>query len=146
MKKHDIMEKKKTSEDYSEMVANKKIKYLPPDKPKLPRGIKNNNPLNIRIGNNWLGEKMPNTDGAFEQFESMPYGIRAALKIIFNYMNKYKKDTIRKIISRWAPRSENKTNEYIDYVSKRMNIGPDDQLYFEFSEMRDLVLAIIGVR
>ncbi len=26
MKKHDIMEKKKTSEDYSEMVANKKIK------------------------------------------------------------------------------------------------------------------------
>jgi hypothetical protein len=33
-----------------------------------PRGIRNNNPLNIRIGNDWQGERKPNTDGAFEQF------------------------------------------------------------------------------
>ena len=77
----------------------------------LPRGIRNNNPLNIRIGNNWAGEKTPNTDGTFEQFVSMAYGIRAALIIIHNYMYKYKLTTIEKIISRWAPRFENKTRQ-----------------------------------
>ena len=30
------------------------------------RGIRNNNPLNIRVGNDWQGERKPNTDGAFE--------------------------------------------------------------------------------
>lgn len=44
----------------------------------LPRGIRNNNPLNIKIGNDWKGE-VPNTDGTFEQFESMEYGLRAEL-------------------------------------------------------------------
>ncbi len=112
---------------------------------KVPRGIRNNNPLNIRIGNNWMGEKVPNTDGTFEQFESMPYGIRAALKIIYNYMHKYKLNTIRKIISRWAPRNENMTNEYIYYVSKRMEIAPDTPLFFTFGEMRDLVLAMARI-
>ena len=33
---------------------------------KVPRGIRNNNPLNIRKGNNWQGERHPQTDPAFE--------------------------------------------------------------------------------
>ena len=36
----------------------------------LPRGIRNNNPLNIRKGCNWKGERHPQTDKAFEEFES----------------------------------------------------------------------------
>lgn len=133
MKKNDNSEKKKSGQYVTNKVAN------------LPRGIRNNNPLNIRIGNNWLGEKVPNTDGTFEQFELMPYGIRAALKIIYNYMYKYKLNTIRKIIERWAPRSENKTEEYIKYVSERMVCDPDDELYFMYSEMRNLILAMAKI-
>mgnify|MGYP007032335315 CR=1 FL=1 len=41
-----------------------------PQKP-LPRGIRNNNPLNIRIGNVWLGEVQSPDDPEFEQFVSM---------------------------------------------------------------------------
>ena len=40
--------------------------------PNLPRGYRNNNPLNIRYvaGNNWKGKVYPNTDrnNTFEQF------------------------------------------------------------------------------
>ena len=55
------------------------------------RGYRNNNPLNLRISSNkWKG-KVPasqNTDGAFEQFETMAYGFRAALKNLQTYINK----------------------------------------------------------
>ncbi len=132
MKKNDNTEKKKSCQ-YDTKVAN------------LPRGIRNNNPLNIRIGNNWLGEKVPNTDGTFEQFVSMPYGIRAALKIIYNYMTKYNLKTIAKIISRWAPRNENNTARYIKYVSKRMDTDPNEELYFTYTEMRNLLLAMAKI-
>jgi len=94
----------------------------------LPRGIRNNNPANIRIvqGNNWRG-KIPesqNTDYEFEQFETMQYGIRAALKLLSNYIrNGY--NTINKIISRWAPPTENNTGNYIDAVSKGTGISPN---------------------
>lgn len=112
----------------------------------LPRGIRNNNPLNIRIGDSvWIGEKVPNTDGTFEQFVSMPYGIRAALKIIYKYMTKYNLKTIEKIISRWAPRTENKTQSYIKYVAERMDKDPNEELYFTYTDMRELVLAMAKI-
>ena len=51
-----------------------------------PRGIRNNNPLNIRKGNNWQGEISPQSDKEFEQFESMTMGVRAGMKILRNYI------------------------------------------------------------
>lgn len=85
---------------------------------KTPRGIRNNNPLNIRIGNDWQGEKLPNTDGSFEQFTEMKWGLRAGFIILRNYINKYGLNTIEKIIKRWAPSNENNTKEYIRRVCK----------------------------
>ena len=108
----------------------------------VPRGIRNNNPLNIRIGNNWAGKKTPNTDGTFEQFVSLDYGIRAALIILNNYMFKFNLKTIRSIISRWAPRSENNTERYIEYVSCRMDYDANKELSFTYKQMCDLVLAM----
>lgn len=81
----------------------------------LPRGIRNNNPLNIRLGDNWQGLCKEQTDKAFCQFVSMEYGLRAAFIILFNYLKK-KVDTPDKIIKRWAPPSENKTESYIEFV------------------------------
>lgn len=83
---------------------------------KTPRGIRNNNPLNIRIGNDWQGEKLPNTDGSFEQFTEMKWGLRAGFLLLRNYINKYGLNTIEKIIKRWAPSNENNTKEYIRRV------------------------------
>ena len=92
----------------------------------LPRGLRMNNPGNIRISTTkWKGEVIPSADKSFKQFESMQYGYRAMLKLIRNYKILYGLDTIRKIISRWAPTNENNTNAYINFVSKYTGYQPD---------------------
>lgn len=95
-----------------------------------PRGIRNNNPLNIRIGNVWLGEVKENTDGEFEQFTSMIYGLRAAIVLLRRYICHYHLSTIAQIVSRWAPSSENNTRLYINFVSERLGIANDVQIDF----------------
>mgnify|MGYP003533551919 FL=1 len=46
---------------------------------KQSRGIRNNNPLNIRLSaDKWQGMREEQTDKAFVQFKSMAYGYRAA--------------------------------------------------------------------
>lgn len=95
-----------------------------------PRGIRNNNPLNIRIGNVWLGEVKENTDGEFEQFTSMLYGLRAAIVLLRRYICHYHLNSIAQIVSRWAPRSENYTSQYIKFVSKRVEIDDDAKIDF----------------
>lgn len=95
-----------------------------------PRGIRNNNPLNIRIGNVWLGEVKENTDGEFEQFTSMIYGLRAAIVLLRRYICHYHLSTIAQIVSRWAPSSENNTRQYINFVSERLGIANDVQIDF----------------
>ena len=84
---------------------------------KQPRGIRNNNPLNIRIGNTWLGEVPNPTDSDFEQFVSVVYGLRAAFCILRRYIRRYHRDTIAKIICAWAPTNENNTALYISQVA-----------------------------
>lgn len=88
-----------------------------------PRGIRNNNPLNIRIGNVWLGEVKENTDGEFEQFISLKYGLRAAFVLLRRYICHYRLNSIAQIVSRWAPSSENNTRKYIKFVSERVGIA-----------------------
>lgn len=101
----------------------------------LPRGIRNNNPLNIRKGNNWKGERTPQSDPAFEEFESLQMGLRAGFIIMRNYQRtslapKMRANTIRKIINRWAPASENNTLKYIDTVAKRSGLNPDELIAY----------------
>lgn len=98
---------------------------------KIPRGIRNNNPLNIRIGNTWLGEVKNPTDNEFEQFVHVCYGLRAGFILLKRYINRYKLNTIEKIISRWAPHNENNTRSYINQVARGMNISPDTPLLYE---------------
>lgn len=83
----------------------------------LPRGYRNNNPLNIRYStaNSWQGKVLPNTDGAFEQFQSMAYGYRAALYLIRKYISQGN-NTVSSVISKWAPATENNTSGYITRV------------------------------
>lgn len=101
----------------------------------LPRGIRNNNPLNIRKGNNWLGERQPQSDPAFEEFESMMMGIRAGFIILKNYQSyllprNERANTIRKIVCRWAPPVENNSDAYVRAVSSRTGLHPDEVVQF----------------
>lgn len=84
---------------------------------RLPRGLRNNNPLNIRkSGTRWQHKITSGTDPDFEQFDSIEWGIRAAFCIVRTYINKYKINTVPAIIARWAPTSENNTAAYIRFV------------------------------
>ena len=91
----------------------------------LPRGMRNNNPGNIKLTNTaWRG-KVPrhkNTDGVFEQFTDPVYGTRAMIKTLISYI-KGDHNTIEKIIHRYAPSSENNTLAYISAISKATGIA-----------------------
>lgn len=113
---------------------------------KIPRGIRNNNPLNIRIGNKWLGEVPCPTDTQFEQFTKMEYGVRAGFLLIKRYIERYHLNTIFLIVSRWAPPSENETDVYIASVEKLSGIPADKELrFYDNVEMVSLVDAMIVV-
>ena len=94
------------------------------------RGIRNNNPLNIRrSADKWQGLKAQQEDREFFQFSEMKYGWRAAFRLLCHtYYGKYKQRTIRAIINRWAPPKENDTQYYIRSVAERTGIGADREL------------------
>lgn len=101
-----------------------------------PRGIRNNNPLNIRKGNKWFGERNPQTDPVFEEFESIEMGLRAALILVRNYINgttasRVRYNTISAIIRKWAPPTENATQRYIDFVASKVQTPKDLQISFK---------------
>lgn len=111
-----------------------------------PRGIRNNNPLNIRKGCKWIGLRPTQTDKEFCQFTSMVYGIRAGFITLRTYICKHKCNTIEKIISRWAPRNENDTAAYIKAVAKRTKLATDLPLRItDKKELCSLVSAMIEV-
>lgn len=84
---------------------------------KVTRGIRNNNPGNIRLSAaRWKGEIRPAKDKEFCAFTSMEYGLRALIVTLRTYVVNHKVNTVRKMISRWAPANENNTAAYISYV------------------------------
>ncbi len=105
------------------------------------RGLRNDNPLNIRHGKSqWVGMRETQTDKSFVQFKSRVYGYRAAFKILHTYISKGK-DTIGKIIAKWAPSSDgNNTQSYINYVSSTTGINASHALRWEDKD--DLVSIV----
>lgn len=105
-------------------------------KKNMPRGLRNNNPGNIRKSkSHFEGEISPSEDKSFKQFKTVAYGYRAMFRILSTYYNCYKLDTIRKMISRWAPPKENNTAAYIKMVSDYAGIGADEIIHIDNREM-----------
>lgn len=101
-----------------------------------PRGIRMNNPGNIdRNGTAWKGMSTMQDDPRFCRFDEPRWGIRAMVRTIYTYFEKYHVSTIRGIISRWAPPSENNTESYIQHVSELSGIGPDDHIELPDDEL-----------
>ena len=92
-----------------------------------PRGIRNNNPGNIRWGADWQGLKKDgkSQDPSFCVFISPVWGIRALAKLLKNYQRLYGLNTPRKIINRYAPPNENQTQAYIQSVAHQLGVQPD---------------------
>lgn len=118
---------------------------------KIPRGIRNNNPLNIRVGASWKGLRPEQTDKEFCQFTSMVYGLRAAHKLLRNYITGFDghrrpADTLEQIINKWAPPKENKTSEYLAFVCRSTGLHPRERVhYLDRKIMCDIVSAMANV-
>lgn len=95
---------------------------------KLPRGLRNCNPGNIRRSTDVFQGEKKSSDLEFKQFKSMAYGYRAIFKILSNYHRHYHLDTIRKMITRWAPANENNTEAYVKRVSEFAGVDSDERV------------------
>jgi hypothetical protein len=90
----------------------------------LPRGIRNNNPGNIRKSSTqWIGE-VEGTDPSFCTFKTMAYGVRAITLILLTYTRSEGLNTIEAIINRWAPPVENNTSAYVSAVANACCVSP----------------------
>ena len=111
------------------------------------RGIRNNNPGNIRKdGSVWRGE-VAGPDKNFKTFETMAWGIRAIYHLLNNYRLVYGCDTIEKMIRRWAPPEDgNDTESYISTVANLSGVPRTSRLTTtNRSVMEPIVRAMIKV-
>lgn len=95
----------------------------------LPRGIRNNNPGNIRTlpaGKAWRGQ-VGDDGGGYGVYDKMSSGVRALGKQLQVYERRGL-DTVREIISTWAPASENDTRAYVSAVARELGVAPDDAI------------------
>ncbi|NAW66147.1 virion protein [Photobacterium halotolerans] len=91
----------------------------------LPRGVRNNNPVNIEYNqaNDWEGQK--GSDGRFVIFSNPAYGFRAGARVLRSYYRQGYR-TLSQMINRFAPSHENNTSAYVNNVSKWTGIGVND--------------------
>lgn len=115
----------------------------------LTRGIRNNNPGNIRVtGIQWDGEvdslQPVDDEIVFEEFRRPWWGIRALAVNLRTYQRKWGCRTLREIISRWAPGHENPTGAYMKHVARVVGAMPDEPLDLaDYNTMHNLVAAIV---
>ena len=96
---------------------------------KISRGLRNNNPGNIRLGSfKYKGEKAKSSDSAFRQFESVEWGYRAMFVLLHTYATKHNCRTLREMINRYAPPTENFTDGYIRCVTNATHLSADEPI------------------
>ena len=107
----------------------------------LPLGLRQRNPGNIRPGAGFIGES--GAGSGYSIFDSDDEGLRAIQRLLMTYGDEYGLNTIRGLANRYAPKSENPTESYIDFLSKETGIGPDEEIDLA-GRGSDLIPAIVG--
>lgn len=114
-----------------------------------PRGIRNNNPGNVKdFGVDWIGLAPRETwDGeeTFCVFDMPWWGIRALARILKNYYYRRNLRTLAQIIGRYAPKGDrNDEQAYAGFVARSIGVKPDDELpAMGFTQLREIIPAII---
>lgn len=128
---------------------------------RIPRGVRNNNPGNIRHvrGTKWQGAVAEWRDPEFVTFVSAEMGVRALVRTLLTYYKQHQLKTVRGIINRWAPPNghangrsyKQNTAAYVDAVARDLGralgetINVDAVLDVDsYRIMRPLVVAIIA--
>jgi hypothetical protein len=125
----------------------------------LPRGIRSNNPGNIRVGDPWQGlmprDQMNDAqkrEKEFCVFSEPKWGIRALCRLLIAYKDKHKLDTVRGIITRWAPPKgkvgsktyTQNTEAYIAQVSVALGVSDLTKIdVYQYDIAKPLAKAII---
>jgi hypothetical protein len=92
--------------------------------PRVPRGIRNNNPGNIEDGP--FARSQPGykgSDGRFAIYETPEAGTAAKTALLGSYGRKGI-NTVEGVVNRWAPPSENDSNSYAQFVSQKLGVDP----------------------
>jgi Autographiviridae peptidoglycan hydrolase len=109
----------------------------------LPRGLRNNNPGDIRAqGFNWQGMIGQDSSG-FVVFQDISWGVRALARDITTKIGEGY-DTITTLITRYAPPSENDTASYIRDVAADTGLDPSLQLGTDPDTLSSLIRAIMN--
>jgi len=103
------------------------------------KNVRLNNPLNIEKRDAWDGLSKVQKDKRFCTFDSPEYGFRAAYIILLKYLAR-DDNTIKKIISKWAPSFENHVDGYANFVAKRTDIDVDG--FVEPTDLPNIMLAM----
>lgn len=110
----------------------------------MSRGLRNCNPGNIRLSRvRYQGEIHPSRDSEFKQFASMGYGYRAIFVLLDSYARRHNLRTIRAMLGRYAPPSENFTESYIRFVTKASGIDADRTL--DTRSARDMIAIVAAI-
>ena len=108
----------------------------------IPRGLRLNNPGNIRPGAGFFGEI--GDDGGYAKFDSDAAGIRAIQRLLKTYGSKHGINTLRGLANRYAPPSDNNpTGNYVDFLSQQTGIDPDEPINLA-ERGAEIIPAIIG--
>lgn len=111
-------------------------------KKRIPRGLRNNNPCNIRKNRYvYAGEVVPSQDEELKHFTTKAYGYRAAFVVLYTYQSRHGLDTIAKVIERWAPPSENDTAAYIRAVAERSGVPATSHIT---ATNKDVMIPIVA--
>lgn len=103
----------------------------------IPRGMRNNNPLNIEAGNFTASQPgFSGSDGRFARFETPDQGFSAAEHLLASYGGRGI-NTVAGVINRWAPASDNNpVNAYAGSVASALGIRPNDRIDLNDPQIR----------
>lgn len=110
---------------------------------RIPRGLRNCNPLNIRkSGDYWVGQC--GHDGSFVKFIDIKHGIRAAFRLLYTYGYRYDCKSVESIINRWAPPKENNTQTYIKRVCAYGGFSPEEVINVAYTSEREKAIKLVA--
>lgn len=104
------------------------------------------NPMNLRAWGGTPQEEAFNhgkSIGKFAHFASDSDGLNAMAAQLLRYQDRDKLRSVRQIINKLAPPSENDTAGYIKQVSGRLGVGADDKINLHDPEMLSRVMDSI---
>lgn len=109
----------------------------------VPRGLRNNNPGNLRPARiAWRGLARHQTDAGYLQFTAPIWGLRALARDLWVKFHKDGLHSIAAILEEYAPPEENDTWQYINDVCHQLGVGGTEILKLD-GQLVSLMMAIV---